>query len=230
MKAGHTMTAALALSVFASSCAPTVWYRPETTQAQFGIDNARCRLASKALNPDDGFSARGSAAFVVGATVLHGIGQAAVRQSDFNDCMQANGYVAGAPVAPAAAAAPAPLVPATYAGPPGAAPAQIAAASAVSPLAHSVAAEGQTSDGSYAGVSRIARGSCPWTDGVPASFTIVNGLIRSSVWGGTVSPAGKVALRHRAGWAVDGTMTASELRGEFQRPGCIVTFTWTKLS
>jgi len=89
----------------AGGCAPTVWYRPETTQAQFGVDNARCRLASKALNPDDGFSARGSAAFVVGATVLHGIGQAAVRQSDFNDCMQANGYVAGAPDAPAFAVA-----------------------------------------------------------------------------------------------------------------------------
>src|SRR5437870_2655223 len=152
MKAGDTTTAALALCVFASGCAPTVWYRPETTQAQSGVDNARCRLASKALNPDDGFSARGSAAFVVGATVLHGIGQAAVRQSDFNDCMQANGYVAGAPGAPAAAAAPAPLAPAVYAGPPAASPAPIAAASALPPAVHSVAAEGQTSDGSYSGV------------------------------------------------------------------------------
>jgi hypothetical protein len=134
-----------------------------------------------------------------------------------------------APRNPAVAAAPSPLVPAVYAGPPAASPAPIAAASAAPPVVHSVAAEGQTSDGSYSGVSRVASGNCPWTDGVPASFTIVNGLIRSSVWGGTVNPAGKVALRHHAGWAVDGTMTASELRGEFQRPGCIVTFIWRKL-
>jgi hypothetical protein len=134
MKAGHTTTAALTLCILAGGCVPTVWSRPETTQAQFGVDNARCRLTSKALNPDDGFSARGSAAFVIGATVLHGIGRAAVRQSDFNDCMQANGYVAGAPGTPAAAAAPVPLVPAVYSGPPTPSTAPIATASPVPPI------------------------------------------------------------------------------------------------
>jgi hypothetical protein len=57
----------------------------------FNVDSARCRLASKALNPDDDFSARGSVAFVIGATLLHGIGRTAVRQSDYNDCMEGNG-------------------------------------------------------------------------------------------------------------------------------------------
>jgi hypothetical protein len=153
MKAGYTTTAALALCVLAGGCAPTVWSRPETTQAQSGVDNARCRLASKALNPDDGFSARGGVAFVIGATVLHGIGRAAVRESDFNDCMKANGYAASAPGTPAAAA-PVALAPAVYAGPAVTAPARIVAASAAPYAALRPApdaAEGQTSDGSLPG-------------------------------------------------------------------------------
>ena len=70
------------------------------------------------------------------AGLLHGVAQGLAVRHTQELCMQANGYVAGAPGTPAAAAAPAPLVPAVYAGPPAPSPAPIAAASAGSPIVY----------------------------------------------------------------------------------------------
>src|SRR6266446_5562954 len=81
MKAGHKTTAALALCIFAGGCAPTVWYRPETTQAQFGVDNAPCRLLAEGANPDSGVetirtgSFRRDLALNATAGLLHGVAQ-----------------------------------------------------------------------------------------------------------------------------------------------------------
>jgi len=53
MKTGP-VTATLVLCVLAWGCAPTVWYRPDATQAQLSVDDARCRLITGGANPDTG--------------------------------------------------------------------------------------------------------------------------------------------------------------------------------
>jgi hypothetical protein len=97
MKAGHTTTAALALCVLAGGCAPTVWYRPETSQAQFRIDNARCQLVAEGANPDAGVgtvrtgSFRRDLAANAAAGFLHGVAQGLAVRHTQELCMQANG-------------------------------------------------------------------------------------------------------------------------------------------
>jgi hypothetical protein len=146
MKAGHTTAAAaLALCVLAGGCAPTVWYRAETSQAQFGVDDARCRLVAEGANPDAGVktihtgSYRRDLAANAAAGFLHGVAQGLAVRHTQELCMQANGYVAGAPGTPAAAAAaaaPVPLLPAVYAGPPAPSPVPIATAAAAPPVVY----------------------------------------------------------------------------------------------
>lgn len=51
MNTGPVM-ATPALCALARGCAPTAWYRPDTTQAQFRVDDARCRLIAEGTNPD----------------------------------------------------------------------------------------------------------------------------------------------------------------------------------
>ena len=136
MKVGRTNTVALALCLLAGGCAPTVWYRPNTTQAELGIDNARCTLVAEGANPDSGVETISTGSFKrdlavnAAAGVLHGVAQGLAVGHTYGLCMQANGYVANAPGAPAAA--PGVLVPpgpAVYPGPAISSPAPIAAAS-----------------------------------------------------------------------------------------------------
>jgi hypothetical protein len=81
MKAGHTTTAALALCILAGGCAPTVWYRPGASQAEFGVDNARCRLLAEGANPDSGVETIRTGSFKrnlaanAAAGFLHGVAQ-----------------------------------------------------------------------------------------------------------------------------------------------------------
>lgn len=100
-----------------AACAPTVWDRPHTSAGEFNADNARCRLTARAMNRDD-FEAHGRIGFVIAASLIHGIAQGAATQQDYNDCMQANGYIPRAPGAlPVAAVsnAPPPAAPLTTA-------------------------------------------------------------------------------------------------------------------
>jgi hypothetical protein len=81
-----------------------VWNRPSTSAAEFNADNAKCRLAARAMNKDD-FEAHGRIGFVIAASLVHGIAQGAATQQDYNDCMQANGYVPSEPSTPPVAMA-----------------------------------------------------------------------------------------------------------------------------
>ena len=64
-------------------------------------------------------------------------------------------------------------------------------------------------DGTYAGVSRAssARGrdlagkagthvgaGCPWVSGVPAAFSVRNGIVQSKVWSGSVDSSGAISI------------------------------------
>jgi hypothetical protein len=81
----HVRYAAPAIALLAlSACAPTVWDRPYTSAAEFNADNAKCRLAARAMNRDD-FEAHGRIGFVIAASLVHGIAQGAATQQDYND-------------------------------------------------------------------------------------------------------------------------------------------------
>ena len=73
------------------ACAPTIWDKPEATQADFNQDSARCRLLARGMNPG-GFYAQGSAEFVAGAALGNAIGTAANQGATYRDCMMATGY------------------------------------------------------------------------------------------------------------------------------------------
>jgi hypothetical protein len=97
-------------------------------------------------------------------------------------------------------------------------------------------------DGKYAGVSKESsrfvsgreRAHCAeYPKGVPASLTIMNGVIRSAVggWEGTVSPQGLVVMRLPNAVRFDGQIdNHSEIRGQTSGPACVTTFLWRKQS
>jgi hypothetical protein len=120
MKYVRHIAPAIALLALAA-CAPTVWDRPYTSTAEFNTDNAKCRLAARAMNRDE-FEAHGRIGFVIAASLIHGIAQGVATQQDYNDCMEANGYVPREPSAPPVAMVsteppPAPPVQAAYTTP-----------------------------------------------------------------------------------------------------------------
>jgi len=78
-----------------TGCAQVVWDRPATTQAEFSMDAARCNMFSKQAAPG-GVIAYGSPRFVAAASLLSELGTAVQQQSFYQDCMQANGYIARA--------------------------------------------------------------------------------------------------------------------------------------
>jgi hypothetical protein len=109
------------------SCAPIVWVRPNTSPAEFAMDDARCRLMAEDATPNPGHpiiytgKPRRDVGLNILADLAYGIDQAAAFQHKHDLCMQAEGYVAypaGAP-APVLTAEPAPgapvqLTPAAY--------------------------------------------------------------------------------------------------------------------
>ncbi len=122
-----------------SACAPTVWDRPGTTEAQFSMDSARCRIMAEGATPgvDPGTVSTGNVRRDLAANaaigIFAGLAQAAEIQHKFNLCMQANGYIPRQPGAqPPAIAASAPPIPLV---PPGLAAAPPPPAQAASPAA-----------------------------------------------------------------------------------------------
>jgi hypothetical protein len=73
------------------ACAPTIWDKPNATQADFDRDSARCRLLARGMNPGD-FYAQGSASFVAGAALGNAVGTAPNQAATYRDCMIAVGY------------------------------------------------------------------------------------------------------------------------------------------
>ena len=98
-------------------------------------------------------------------------------------------------------------------------------------------------DGTYAGVSRVssARGrdlagkagthvgaGCPWISGVPASFSVKNGIVQSKVWSGSVDPSGTVSIQNHYGDRVAGTIAGDTIHADYQGTGCSVSFVWQR--
>jgi hypothetical protein len=103
-----------------TACAPTVWNRPGTSQAEFNMDRAQCQVMAEGANPDrdidpinTGHFKRDLAANAA-VGILSGIAQGAAVGHSFSLCMQAKGYMPGESE-PVAKAAPAPSRPATQA-------------------------------------------------------------------------------------------------------------------
>jgi hypothetical protein len=72
-------------------CVPTIWDKPGATQAEFNVDNARCRLLARGMSPGD-FYAQGTPQFVAGASVGNAISTAAAQTANYKDCMMVLGY------------------------------------------------------------------------------------------------------------------------------------------
>jgi hypothetical protein len=111
---------------------------PGVSAADFEPAKARCSLLARHSGSD--FAAFGSLSYVAGAALGHAIGESVRTQRDFNDCMLASGWriadqPAGAPEAPAVAAAP----PVALSVPASAAPATPPAASVPAALSASSA-------------------------------------------------------------------------------------------
>jgi hypothetical protein len=104
----HSVKLVFALMAVAglSACAPTIWDRPGTSQAEFGMDKAQCRLWAEGAVPDSdvgtintGHFKRDLAANAAAGLVV-GIAQGMAVQHKHDLCMEAKGYVARAPGAP----------------------------------------------------------------------------------------------------------------------------------
>jgi hypothetical protein len=94
------MCAGLTVTLVAlSGCAPTIWDRPGTTQAEFNMDNARCRLVAEGANPapdtDPIYTGnfKRDLAVNAGAGLAEGLVQRLAIRHTYDLCMEANGYV-----------------------------------------------------------------------------------------------------------------------------------------
>ena len=83
----------LAIALSIAACAPLVWEKPGTTQAEVNADKYACEAQARALNPGGSY-AQGSVGFVVAATLVSAVTTAADRSALFEDCMTARGYAA----------------------------------------------------------------------------------------------------------------------------------------
>ena len=83
---------------------------PTVTQADFVPTRAKCSIMAR--HGGNGFSAYGSARFVAAAAIGNAIGNAFQANADFNDCMQASGFLIADKQAPRSVAYAAPVAPA----------------------------------------------------------------------------------------------------------------------
>jgi hypothetical protein len=86
----------LLLISIVSGCAPVHWQRGDglngaDERAQFNVDNATCRLMAR--GSAQGFVAVGSQAYVTGAAIGNGIGNAINMRETYKDCMGSRGYI-----------------------------------------------------------------------------------------------------------------------------------------
>lgn len=103
MKKIACAAALLALSL--SACAPMVWDKAGATQQEFSVDDAKCKLMARGMNPGD-FYAQGSTGFVAGAAAVNVIGTAVGQRQTYQECMTASGYTLRQNAAGAAGASP----------------------------------------------------------------------------------------------------------------------------
>jgi hypothetical protein len=82
---------------------------PGKSASDYTPDSAKCRLFARGVNPGFDFEASGSPKFVAestaGAAIVYGITTAIITNQNYNDCMQANGWL----IADGAQPAPAPM-------------------------------------------------------------------------------------------------------------------------
>jgi hypothetical protein len=90
------------------ACANHTWAPgPGKYAVDYGPDSAKCHIFARGANPGFSYEASGSPKFVAGSTaaaaVAYGIATAINTNENYNDCMQANGWLIadGAPPTPA---------------------------------------------------------------------------------------------------------------------------------
>ncbi len=80
---------------------------PGKSASNYEPDSAKCRLFARGANPGFNFEASGSPRFVaassVGAAIGYGIASAIRTNENYNDCMEANGWLVADHAPPAAA-------------------------------------------------------------------------------------------------------------------------------
>jgi hypothetical protein len=82
----------LAIGGFAvAGCAHTWAPGPNVTDADYIPTRAKCSMMAR--HGGNGVSAMGSRAFVAGAIIGNAIGNAFIAKADFDDCMQASGFL-----------------------------------------------------------------------------------------------------------------------------------------
>jgi hypothetical protein len=79
-------TTLVALAVILTGCATKAWVPGPNASPALTLEQQKAQGGT-------GFAAAGEPAFVAGAAVGHGIGNAVRAGADFNDCMLAAGYL-----------------------------------------------------------------------------------------------------------------------------------------
>ena|SRR5690348_7477696 len=82
---------AVVCCVILAGCATHTWAPGPDARGTFDEAKARCSLMAR--HSGGGFYASGTPSFVAGAAVGAAIGEAVRANADFNDCMQASGWV-----------------------------------------------------------------------------------------------------------------------------------------
>jgi hypothetical protein len=81
-----------AVPLILAGCATHTWAPgPSVSSVDFEPTKARCSIMAR--NGGSGFAASGSASFVAGAALGAAIGNAIKANHDFNDCMEASGFL-----------------------------------------------------------------------------------------------------------------------------------------
>jgi hypothetical protein len=86
------VTTAVVMAVGLSGCVYHQWAYGPTASMPFEQASGQCKLA--AMGSQQGFVAVGRPAFVAGAAIGNGIGNAVRANQTYNACMEAQGFVA----------------------------------------------------------------------------------------------------------------------------------------
>jgi hypothetical protein len=118
VNSGKRAMAVMILVLSLGGCVSHNWAPgPGMSAADFGRAKARCSLLAR--HSGSGFAASGSSSYVAGAALGHAIGESIRANQDFNDCLEATGWLiddqppatpVAAPVALTAPPAPAAVV------------------------------------------------------------------------------------------------------------------------
>jgi hypothetical protein len=86
-------TTLVALAVILTGCATKAWVPGPNASPALTLEQQKAQCSMMARHGGTGFAAAGEPAFVAGAAVGHGVGNAVRAGADFNDCMLAAGYL-----------------------------------------------------------------------------------------------------------------------------------------